>query len=103
MQPAADYAGAHIQDGSATRKLWANAATGRNYWWQWILGMPAIIFIGLVANTEVAAISTPSLFVLGTEGYALFLDIFVCALGLALGLLILNYRYRWVRLPVMGR
>ncbi len=60
------------------------------------------IFTGLVANTEVAAISTPSLFVLSAEGYALFPNVFLDALGLALGLLILNYRYRWVRLPGMG-
>ena len=60
------------------------------------------LFIGLVANTEVTAISSPSLFVLSIESYALFPNVFL-ALGLAPGLLILNFRYRWVRLPGMGR
>ena len=56
------------------------------------------LFMGLVANTEVAVIETPSLLVIHTEGYALFPNVFMEVLGLALAVVILNYKYKWFKL-----
>ena len=56
------------------------------------------IFMGLVANTEVAAIPTPSLFVIHLDGYALFPNVFMEILGFVLAVLILNLKFKWFKL-----
>ena len=57
------------------------------------------LFMGLVANTETAAFVTPSLFVIHHDGYALFPNVFMDILALALAVVILNYKYKWFTYP----
>lgn len=57
------------------------------------------LFMGLVANTESAVFVTPSLFVIHHDGYALFPNVFMDILGLALAVVILNYKYKWFTYP----
>ena len=54
------------------------------------------LFMGLVANTAAAAIESPSLFLIQTDSFRLFPDIFISILGLVLALAILNLKYRWI-------
>ena len=56
------------------------------------------LFLGIVANTEVAVFTTPSLFIVSSEGYALFPHVFIDILGFALALLLLNHKYKWFKL-----
>ena len=53
------------------------------------------LFITLVANTEVSAIQSPSLFVIPLEGYRLFPDIPAGLITYAVVLAILNWKYKW--------
>ena len=61
------------------------------------------LFIGLFANTEAAAISAPSLYVINIEEIALFANVFLDIVAFVLALLILNYKYKWFRLAGMGK
>ena len=54
------------------------------------------LFMGLVANTAAAAIESPSLFLIQTDSFRLFPDIFISILGFVLALAILNLKYRWL-------
>ncbi len=56
------------------------------------------LFIGLVANTETAAITSPSLFLIDVDRYSLFPNVLVEVLFLALALAILNHKYKWVKI-----
>ena len=53
------------------------------------------LFIGLVANTQVAAIESPSLFLIHVDRYGLFPDVVVSIVGFAVAGAILNAKYRW--------
>ena len=56
------------------------------------------LFIGLVANTESAAIASPSLFLVQVDRYLLFPNVLVDVLILVLALAILNHKYKWVKI-----
>ena len=56
------------------------------------------LFTGLVANTESAAISSPSLFLLQVDRYLLFPNLLVDVLIFALALVLLNLKYKWVKI-----
>ena len=56
------------------------------------------LFLGLIANTEISAINSPSLFVIHIDGYDLFPHVFMDVLSLALAVVILNHRYKWFKL-----
>ena len=53
------------------------------------------LFIGLIANTQVAAIESPSLFLIHVDRYGLFPDVVVSIVGFAVAVAILNAKYRW--------
>ena len=55
-------------------------------------------FMGVVANNDVAAITTPSLYIVHVDSYELFPHVFIDVVALALVVLALNVRYRWFRL-----
>lgn len=54
------------------------------------------LFMGMVANTAAAAIESPALFLIRTDAFRLFPDIFISVLGFVLALAILNLKYRWL-------
>lgn len=54
------------------------------------------LFMGMVANTAAAAIESPALFLIQTDTFRLFPDIFISVLGFMLALAILNLKYRWL-------
>ena len=56
------------------------------------------LFTGMVANTESAAIASPSLFMLQIDRYLLFPNVLVDVLIFALALAILNHKYKWVKI-----
>jgi len=53
------------------------------------------LFITLVANTEVSAVPSPSLFVVPIDRYDLFPSLLVDIIAYALAAAIFNLRYRW--------
>lgn len=55
------------------------------------------LLVGLVANTEVTALESPSLFLIHLDRYALFPDVFVEIVGFAVALALLSAKYRWFR------
>ena len=52
-------------------------------------------FMGAVANTEVAAIETPSLFLIHLDSYELFPNVFVEIVAFVIAVMLLNLKYRW--------
>ena len=57
------------------------------------------LFAGIIANPEVSALATPSLFVLHYDQDVLPRVIFVDLLALALGIVVLNLKYKWFTYP----
>ena len=55
-------------------------------------------FLGAVANTEVAAIETPALFLIKADSYDLFPNAFMDIVVLVLAVLLLNFKYKWFKL-----
>ena len=53
------------------------------------------LWIGLIANTEVTALQTPSLLIVPIERYAMFPDVPVQLIVYIVFLVILNKKYRW--------
>ena len=56
------------------------------------------LFLGLVANPEGSVIETPALFTVHLTGYDLFPNVLIDVLGFAVALLVLNRKYKWVKL-----
>ena len=56
------------------------------------------LFVGLMANTESAAIASPSLFLIHVDRYLLFPNVVVHVLIFVLALAILNHKYRWLKI-----
>ena len=57
------------------------------------------VFIGLIANPDVSALSTPSLFVINMSQAPLLFVYFVDIFGWALLVVILNLKYKWFAYP----
>ena len=55
-------------------------------------------FMGAVANTEVSAIETPSLFLIHIDSYELFPNVLVEILAFVLAVALLNFKYKWFKL-----
>lgn len=55
-------------------------------------------FMGVVANTDVSPITTPSLFIVHPDSYQLFPHVLVEVIVFALIVLALNVKYRWFKL-----
>ena len=55
-------------------------------------------FLGVIANTDVAPLVTPSLLIVHLDGYHLFPHVLVDVVGLVVVILVLNIIYRWFRL-----
>lgn len=55
-------------------------------------------FMGVVANTDVAPIATPSLYIVHVDGYGIFPHVLIDVVVFVLVVLALNVRYRWFRL-----
>ena len=53
------------------------------------------LWIGLIANTEVTALQTPSLLIVPIERYAMFPDVPVQLIVYIVFLVILNKKYKW--------
>ena len=61
------------------------------------------LWIGLVANTEISAMQSPSLFLVPMEGYELFPDIPVQLIAYVVLFIILNKKYKWITLKTLLR
>ena len=57
------------------------------------------LFLGLMANPDVSALATPSLFVVNMSQAPLLAVYFVDAFGWALIIVILNQKYKWFVYP----
>ena len=55
------------------------------------------LWIALIANTEVTAMLSPSLFVVPMEGYTLFPDVIFESCVMSILFVIFNQKYRWFR------
>lgn len=57
-------------------------------------------FLGAVANTEVAAIETPALFLIKIDSYDLFPNVFMDVAVFVLAVVALNFKYKWFKLRI---
>ena len=55
-------------------------------------------FLGVVANTDVSPIATPSLYIVHADNFELFPHVFTDVVAFALVVLALNVKYSWFRL-----
>lgn len=55
-------------------------------------------FLGVIANTDVSPLTTPSLLIVHFDGYDLFPHVLIDIVGFVVAILVLNIRYRWFSL-----